>query len=147
MDFDYTLLAKYITEELSPEEMAKVLAWRAASAENSRLFHEVVELRISWKYQNYRTPTIINRGLETLNCRINRRQFMHRLQNVARYAAALLLLSAFSYAGWKQLSFSHHYAHISANPGEQLKDTTPKVSQTMNRYEWNRSTFLIYINP
>lgn len=124
MEFDYTLLAKYITEELSAEEMAKVLAWRAASPDNNRLFREIVELRISWKYQNYRTPAAIDRAMETLNRRINRRQFMHRLQNVARYAAVLVLLISASYVGWKQFSPADEYAHISVSPGEEIKKIT-----------------------
>ena len=51
MDFDYRLLAKYLIDTLSPEEMGKVQEWRVLSIDNEYVFSKLVELRISviWK--------------------------------------------------------------------------------------------------
>ena len=102
--------------------MAKLQAWRPAPPETSRCSREIVDLRISWKYQPSRPPATIDRALEVLNRRINRRQFMYRLQNIARYAAVLILMIALSYTGWKQFSpADDSYEFISAAPGEGVK--------------------------
>lgn len=45
MDFDYRLLAKYLTDTLSPEEMEKVEEWRVLSIENEDIFSKLVKLR------------------------------------------------------------------------------------------------------
>ena len=38
MDFDYRLLAKYLTGMLSPEEMKQVEEWRKLSIDNEEVF-------------------------------------------------------------------------------------------------------------
>ena len=48
MDFDYRLLAKYLTGMLSPEEMKQVEEWRELSIDNEEVFSELMKLRDSW---------------------------------------------------------------------------------------------------
>mgnify|MGYP000338042740 CR=1 FL=1 len=43
MDFDYRLLAKYLTGMLSPEEMKQVEEWRELSIDNEEVFSEFDE--------------------------------------------------------------------------------------------------------
>ena len=76
MDFDYRLLAKYLTGMLSPEEMKQVEEWRKLSIDNEEVFSELMKLRVSWKFTQYNTPEHIEKALNGLNARINsRRQF------------------------------------------------------------------------
>ena len=59
MDFDYRLLAKYLTGMLSPEEMKQVEEWRELSIDNEEVFSELMKLRVSWKFTQYNTPCLL----------------------------------------------------------------------------------------
>ena len=69
MDFDYRLLAKYLIDTLSPEEMGKVQEWRVLSIDNEYVFSKLVELRISGKFTQYNTSEHIEKALEGLNAK------------------------------------------------------------------------------
>jgi len=74
MDFDYRLLAKYLTGMLSPEEMKQVEEWRKLSIDNEEVFSELMKLRVSWKFTQYNTPEHIEEALNGLNAKINSRR-------------------------------------------------------------------------
>lgn len=103
MDFDYRLLAKYLIDTLSPEEMGKVQEWRVLSIDNEYVFSKLVELRISGKFTQYNTSEHIEKALEGLNAKINSRRRFQIFHSVMRYAAVILLLVSFSYVGWDYL--------------------------------------------
>lgn len=103
MDFDYRLLAKYLIDTLSPEEMGKVQEWRVLSIDNEYVFSKLVELRISGKFTQYNTSEHIEKALEGLNAKINSRRRFQIFHSVMRYAAVILLLVSFSYMGWDYL--------------------------------------------
>lgn len=67
MDFDYRLLAKYLTDMLSPEEMKQVEEWRKLSIDNEEVFSELMKLRVSWKFTQYNTPEHIEEALNGLS--------------------------------------------------------------------------------
>ena len=92
MDFDYRLLAKYLTGMLSPEEMKQVEEWRALSINNEEIFSELIRLRVSWKFTQYNTPERIEKALDGLNAKINNRKRFQVFRTVMRYAAVILLL-------------------------------------------------------
>jgi ferric-dicitrate binding protein FerR (iron transport regulator) len=99
MDFDYRLLAKYLTGMLSPEEMKQVEEWRKLSIDNEEVFSELMKLRVSWKFTQYNTPEHIEEALNGLNAKINSRRRFQILRSVMRYAAVILLFVSFSYVG------------------------------------------------
>lgn len=103
MDFDYRLLAKYLIDTLSPEEMGKVQEWRVLSIDNEYVFSKLVELRISGKFTQYNTSEHIEKALEGLNAKINSRRRFQIFHSVMRYAAVILLLVSFSYVNIKVL--------------------------------------------
>ena len=103
MDFDYRLLAKYLTGMLSPEEMKQVEEWRELSIDNEEVFSELMKLRVSWKFTQYNTAEHIEEALNGLNAKINSRRRFQILRSVMRYAAVILLLVSFSYVGWGYL--------------------------------------------
>ena len=98
MDFDYRLLAKYLTGMLSPEEMKQVEEWRELSIDNEEAFSKLMKLRVSWKFTQYNTPEHIEKALNGLNARINSRRQFQIFCSVMRYAAVILLFVSFSYA-------------------------------------------------
>ena len=120
MDFDYRLLAKYLIDTLSPEEMGKVQEWRVLSIDNEYVFSKLVELRISGKFTQYNTSEHIEKALEGLNAKINGRRRFQIFHSVMRYAAVILLLVSFSYVGWDYLR-PDNYVTITVKQGEDVK--------------------------
>lgn len=120
MDFDYRLLAKYLIDTLSPEEMGKVQEWRVLSIDNEYVFSKLVELRISGKFTQYNTSEHIEKALEGLNAKINSRRRFQIFHSVMRYAAVILLLVSFSYVGWDYLR-PDNYVTITVKQGEDVK--------------------------
>ena len=103
MDFDYRLLAKYLTGMLSPEEMKQVEEWRELSIDNEEVFSELMKLRVSWKFTQYNTP-----------------ERFQILRSVMRYAAVILLFVSFSYVGWGYLK-PDNCVTIRVEQGEDVK--------------------------
>lgn len=120
MDFDYRLLAKYLTDTLSPEEMEKVERWRVLSIENEDIFSKLVKLRVSWKFTQYNTPEHIEKALNGLNVKIDSRRRFQIFRSVMRYAAVVLLLVSFSYVGWDYLK-PDNYVTITVKQSEDVK--------------------------
>lgn len=120
MDFDYRLLAKYLTGVLSPEEMKQVEEWRALSIDNEEVFSELIRLRVSWKFTQYNTPERIEKALDGLNSKINNRKRFQVFRTVMRYAAVILLLFSFSYVGWNYLK-PDRYVTVTVKQGEDVK--------------------------
>lgn len=120
MDFDYRLLAKYMIGELSREELEKVREWRGLSAENEKIFSEVVKLRVSWKYLQYNKADRIEEAWKLVNIRINRRRRIPLFYSVLKYAAVFLLLFSFSYLGWQEWK-PERYLSIVVKEGENVK--------------------------
>ena len=120
MDFDYRLLAKYLTGMLSPEEMKQVEEWRELSIDNEEVFSELMKLRVSWKFTQYNTPEHIEEALNGLNAKINSRRRFQILRSVMRYAAVILLLVSFSYVGWGYLK-PDNCVTIRVEQGEDVK--------------------------
>lgn len=120
MDFDYRLLAKYLIDTLSPEEMEKVEEWRALSIDNEDVFSKLVKLRVSWKFIQYNIPGHIEKALNGLNARIDSRRRFQIFRSVMRYAAVILLFVSFSYLGWDYLK-PDNYVTITVKQGEDVK--------------------------
>lgn len=120
MDFDYRLLAKYLTGMLSPEEMKQVEEWRELSIDNEEAFSKLMKLRVSWKFTQYNTPEHIEKALNGLNARINSRRQFQIFCSVMRYAAVILLLVSFSYVGWGYLK-PDNCVTIRVEQGEDVK--------------------------
>ena len=120
MDFDYRLLAKYLTDMLSPEEMKQVEEWRKLSIDNEEVFSELMKLRVSWKFTQYNTPEHIEEALNGLNAKINSRRRFQILRSVMRYAAVILLFVSFSYVGWGYLK-PDNCVTIRVEQGEDVK--------------------------
>ena len=99
MDFDYRLVAKYLTGMLAPEEMKQVEEWRKLSIDNEEVFSELMKLRVSLKFTQYNTPEHIDEALNGLNAKINSGRRFQMLRSVMRYAAVILLFVSFAYVG------------------------------------------------
>ena len=97
MDFNYALLAKYLVDELSPDELEEVMKWRSSSDENEKIYSEVFRLRLSWKTEKYADENRIETALMQLNIRIGRTKRFRLIRTMLKYAAVILLLVSFSF--------------------------------------------------
>ena len=120
MDFDYGLLAKYIIDELSPDEMEEVMMWRNLSAENKNLFSYLVRLRISWNYKRYNQDERIDKALAKVNARIDHVKQYRYLRSALKYAAIFLLVVSVAYSGYEYFK-PEKFISIAVKPGEGLK--------------------------
>lgn len=120
MDFDYGLLAKYIINELSPEELGEVMEWRKLSDENKALFSYLARLRISWNYKKYNQDIRIDKALAKVNARIDRTKRYHSVRGLLKYAAVILLLASVTYGGYEYFK-PEKYVNITVNPGGDMK--------------------------
>lgn len=120
MDFDYGLLAKYLADNISPDEMREVIDWSNLSSENKQVFSEVVRLRISWNTMLYGDASRIDDALEKLNVRIDRSSYKRLLYKVIQYAAIILVLFSFSYGGYEYFKPEKQIS-ITVNSGEDVR--------------------------
>lgn len=140
MDFNYALLAKYLVDELSPEELEEVMRWRGLAIENENVFSELLKLRISWKYMQYNRPETIEKALDVVNRKINRSSKLRLFRTAMQYAAVILLLVSFSYVGWK-FSKPETYVTIAVKQGEAVKKITLDDGSTV----WLRGNSVLKI--
>jgi len=61
MDFDYRLLAKYLTGMLSPEEMKQVEEWRELSIDNEEAFSKLINFAFRGSSLNIIRLSILKR--------------------------------------------------------------------------------------
>ena len=120
MDFDYGLLAKYLADNISPDEMGEVVDWSNLSSENKKIFSEVMYLRASWDAMHYSDAAHIDHALEKLNVRINRLSYRRLLYKVIQYAAVILVLLSFSYGGYEYFRPEKQIS-ITVKPDEDVK--------------------------
>ena len=121
MEFEYSLLAKYLTGKVSAEELAVLLAWAKSSEENGRIWQEVVELRMKDAFDRYHAEAVIERALQTLEARIDRKRAWIPFRRVLRYAAILALIVGSALGYWAVRSDSNDYLSITVANGESVK--------------------------
>lgn len=120
MDFDYGLLAKYLADNISPDEMGEVVDWSNLSSENKKIFSEVMCLRASWDVMHYSDAAHIDHALEKLNVRIDRLSYKRLLYKVIQYAAVIVVLLSFSYGGYEYFRPEKQIS-ITVKSGEDVK--------------------------
>lgn len=120
MDFDYGLLAKYLADEISPDEMGEVVDWSNLSSENKNIFSEVMRLRISWNAMQYSDAVRIDNALDKLNVRIDRSSYKRLLYKVIQFAAVILVLLSFSYGGYEYFKPEKQIS-ITVKSGEDVR--------------------------
>ena len=121
MEFEYSLLAKYLTGKVSAEELAVLLAWARSSEKNGRMWQEVVELRMKDAFDRNNTEAAIERALQTLEARIDRKRAWIPFRRVLRYAAILALIVGSALGYWAVRSDSKDYLSITVANGESVK--------------------------
>jgi len=135
VDFDNELLAKFLIEELTPEEMESLIEWRNQSSTNEKLFLSLVKLRISHRYLNYNNPDQIEKALHVVSEKIGKRTLHSQLLKICRVAAVFILLFSLSFGGWYYFVKEESYVSFVVKESEDIK----KVSLTDGTSVWLNS--------
>ncbi len=121
MEFEYSLLAKYLTGKVSAEELAVLLAWARSSEKNGRIWQEVVELRMKDAFDRNNTEAAIERALQSVEERIGQKRVWIPLRRALRYAAMVALVVGGALGYWMSRSNSEDYLSIMVAEGESVK--------------------------
>lgn len=120
MDFDYGLLAKYLADNISSEEMEEVMDWANSSQDNKKILSEVMNLRVSYSSMYYKNPQRIEEALLKVNGKINLSNRFQLMHNVLQYAAVFLILLSFSYTAYEYFKPEKQIS-IVVKPGKDVK--------------------------
>lgn len=122
MEFEYSLLAKYLTGNISLEELSVIQAWAESSAQNAAIWKKVVALRIKDNFDRINTPEQIEQALLAIQTKIGRKRFHLSFRSFLRYAAVLfIVLGAIGYYVYNQES---SYISIIVDAQEDVKRIT-----------------------
>lgn len=120
MDFDYGLLAKYMADNISSEEMEEIMDWANSSQDNKKILSEVMNLRVSYSSMYYKNPQRIEEALLKVNGKINLSNRFQLMHNVLQYAAVFLILLSFSYTAYEYFKPEKQIS-IVVKPGKDVK--------------------------
>ncbi len=141
MEFDTSLLIKYLIEELTQDELEQLMNWCNQSEENKELFSYVMKLKISHQYINFNTPDKVEKALEALNNKIDKKSVRYKLRKIIPYAALFFLLLSLGYGGWRYSQKPESYLSIVVKEGEEIK----KISLDDGTIVWLNSSSSIRI--
>ena len=121
MEFEYSILAKYLAGKTSAEELAVLLAWAKSSEKNGRIWQEVVELRMKDAFDRHNTEAAIERALQQVEARIDRKRVWMPFRRALRYAAMVAFIVGSALGYWMFRSASEDYLSIRVAEGESVK--------------------------
>ncbi|MDR3141949.1 MAG: DUF4974 domain-containing protein [Tannerellaceae bacterium] len=121
MDIDYRLLVNYIIEDLSPQELEALMAWRKESGENEGVFNELVRLRIRRKFDHYQTPENTDRAFSQFNKRLTAISRRHLAQTAFKYAAVVLFVVSIAFLGKNSIKEEETYIVYKVNAGDSVR--------------------------
>ena len=122
MEFDYRLLAKYITEELNPKELEEVVQWKNASVQNEEIYQRILQLRIQQRYNIYNNLEKATEALAAVYEKIDRRSVRYVLKSLVKYVAVVVFaFSVIALAMMYNNNKERLYTSIIVKDGEGIK--------------------------
>lgn len=121
MEFDYHLLAKYITEELNPQELEEVIQWKNINAQNEEMYQRVLQLRIQQKYSMYNNPEKVTEALAAVYEKIDRRSVRYVLKSLVKYVAIVVFVFSVIALAMVYKNKERLYTSIVVKDGEGVK--------------------------
>ena len=92
MDFDYSILAKYLTGQISAEELSVIQVWAKGSDQNKRIWKAVQMLRIKENFDRFSSPDQVEKALLAIEEKMKAEKTIPLFRRAWRYAASFLLL-------------------------------------------------------
>ena len=121
MDFDYKILAKYITNELTLEEQARLREWSSLSEDNTRLLEEVIQMRMLKKFNFDTEKEKTELALASIHSIISKKSVRSIVRPLFKYVAILFVVVLSATLGWYILNPAESYVSIVVKPGEAVK--------------------------
>ncbi|MDR0431662.1 MAG: FecR family protein [Tannerellaceae bacterium] len=123
MNFDYKLLVKYLTDELSTEELSVVMIWRKENQEHDECFRQLVQLKISRKFDYYNKPEKIEEAFGTFKKQVQRKSFKHFIRIYFKYAAIVLFVLSIAFYSLIYIQEESYITYSIKESGEIKKIT------------------------
>lgn len=92
MDFDYSILAKYLTGQISTEELSVIQVWVKGSDQNKRIWKAVQKLRIKENFDRFSSPDQVEKALLAIEKKMKAKKKIPLFHRTWQYAASFLLL-------------------------------------------------------
>lgn len=92
MDFDYSILAKYLTGQISAEELSVIQVWAKSSDQNKRIWKAVQMLRVKENFDRFSSPDQVEKALLAIEEKMKAKKTMPLFHRTWQYAASFLLL-------------------------------------------------------
>ncbi len=92
MDFDYSILAKYLTGQISAEELSVIQVWAKGSDQNKRIWKAVQMLRIKENFDHFSSPDQVEKALLAIEEKMKVKKTIPLFRRTWQYAASFLLL-------------------------------------------------------
>jgi len=121
MDFDYKILAKYITGEITLEEQAKLGEWSKLSENNMQLLEEVVQIRILKKFTFETNKDKTELALVSIHLKMDRKSFRSIVRPYLKYVAILVAVILSTFFCWNIINPTESYISIVVKAGEEMK--------------------------
>lgn len=121
MEFDYTLLVKYILDDLTEPEMESLMEWRDESSDNRELFSFLVHLRVMSLYRDINSSGCTLEALNRINRKIEKKKPLLLARKSMRYTASLLLVLSIFFGTVKYFSRQKPDTSFTVSMGESIK--------------------------
>lgn len=92
MDFDYSILARYLTGQISAEELSVIQVWAKSSDQNKRIWKAVQMLRIKENFDRFSSPDQVEKALLVIEEKMKAKKAISLFRRTWQYAASFLLL-------------------------------------------------------
>ena len=123
MEFDDSLLEKYLLNELTQEELSCLLEWKKQTAENGLIFDKFTRLRLRGLYHIYNNPEKIESSLGILHGKLKSRVRLRVARSIGKYAAAILFLLSLTFYLFSYLPSRNPYEIVMVNKNDSVKKT------------------------
>lgn len=120
MNTDFSLLVKYLSQNLSFEEREELDNWCKITPENKQIFTEARDLRLLDDYLHRDMVQETARALSGVWGQIEKRKYRYRLIEMSKYAAAFILIVFIGIYGWINFS-SEKYTTVVIAENENVK--------------------------
>lgn len=100
MDSEFSLIIKYLYQQLSTEEKSVLSKWVNLSNENKEIFSEICKLKLLREYNNQNDVANTALALNRVQSKIYRKTARYKMNSIMKYAAMIVVILSISLFGW-----------------------------------------------
>ena len=103
MESEFSILIKYLSQQLTADEKISLEKWVSLSDENRSLFSEVCKLKLLSEYNNQNNTSNTALALYRVQSKIYRKSTRYKINSLMRYAAMIAVIASISIFSWTLL--------------------------------------------